>query len=72
MDVCAVGVGERGICAFPGCDAAAAAAEGKQGGLDPEGAEAVEEVSLAGYGAVVHVCVAQFADVDLRWSECEL
>jgi len=34
--------------------------------LDPQGAEAVEEVCLAGYGAVVHVCVAQFSDVDLR------
>jgi len=30
MDVCAVSVGERGIGAFPGCYAAAAAAEGEE------------------------------------------
>lgn len=65
MDVSAIGVGERGVCAFPGCYAAAAAAEGEEGRLDPEGAEAVEEVCLAGYGAVVHVCVSQFSDVNL-------
>jgi len=53
VDVGAVGVGEGGVCAFPGDDAAAAGAEGEGGGGDPEGAEAVEEVGLAGDGAVV-------------------
>jgi len=53
VDVGAVGVGESGVCAFPGDDAAAARAKEEGGGGDPEGAEAIEEVGLTGYGAVV-------------------
>lgn len=41
VDVDSVAVFEGRVCAFPGCDAAAAAAEGEGAGLDPEGSEAV-------------------------------
>lgn len=65
VDINAIVVRKGSVCAFPGGDAAAAAAETEKRGLDPEGAEAVEEVGLAGDGAVVHVRVGEFADVYL-------
>jgi len=57
-DVDAILVDESGVCAFPGRDAAAAATERDEGGVDPEGAEAVEEVGLAGDVGLRHVGVA--------------
>lgn len=67
VDVDAVLVGEvRGVGALPGGDAAAAVAQGEGRVGDVEGAEAVEEVGLAGDDGVVKVGVAQLADVDLE------
>lgn len=56
---------KRGVCALPRCDAAAAVPQRDQTRLDPGGAEAVEEVGLAGDFVLVKVCVAEFADVYL-------
>lgn len=64
VDVDAVAILKRRVCAFPRGDAAAAAAQGKQAGLDPCGAEAVQEVGLAGDFGIVNVGVAEFADVE--------
>lgn len=64
-NVDSVGVGEGRVGAFPGGYAAAAGAQGDGSAFDPGGAEAVEEVSLAGYFAVFDVCVSEFAYVDL-------
>lgn len=58
VDVHAVLVGEGGVCALPGRDAAAAVAEGEGGLGDVERAEAVEEVRLAGHDDVVEVGIA--------------
>lgn len=46
VDVDSVAVFEGRVCAFPGCDAAAAAAEGEGAGLDPEGSEAVCYIAI--------------------------
>lgn len=64
-DVDSVFVGESRVCAFPGCDAAAASAHQDLGGLDKGGTEAVEEVGLSGYGVIEEVGVAELANVDL-------
>jgi hypothetical protein len=53
VNVDAVFVGVGGVGAFPGRDAAAAAPQGDGRVGDPERAEAVEEVGLAGYYGVV-------------------
>lgn len=58
VDISTIMIYECSVCAFPGSDAAAAVAEGEERGLDPQGTEAVEEVCLSGYGAVVDVCVS--------------
>lgn len=65
-DVYPVFVGKGGcVCPLPGCYSPAAVAEEEMGGLQPGGAEAVQEVCLACDDAGVDVCVAVFADVDL-------
>ena len=65
VDVDAVRVGKGRVRAFPSSYAAAAGAQGEEGRLDPERAEAVEEIGLAGDDAVVDVGVAELADVNL-------
>lgn len=65
VDVDTVLVLKGRVRALPGCDPAAAAAEEDVTGLNPEGAEAVEEICLACDGGFVHVYVSQLADVDL-------
>jgi hypothetical protein len=65
MDVHPVLIGKRGVGAFPCRDTSSAAAKKKFGGFDPQGAESIEEIGLAGNDGLVHVGVAYFADVDL-------
>lgn len=55
VHVGAVVVRKRRVCAFPRRDAAAAAAQLQLRVLDPERAEAVEEVCFAGYCACGYV-----------------
>lgn len=68
-DVDAVLVGEGRVGALPGGDAAAAVAQRQRRVGDPGGAEAVEEVGLAGDDVVVEVGVSELADVELRCCE---
>jgi hypothetical protein len=72
MDVDTVLVFERGVGALLRRDASAASAKCHRGFGHPAGSKAVEEVGLACNLAVVHVCVSEFADVDLdggQWLE---
>ncbi len=64
-DVDTVFVGEGGIGPFPGGDTTTTAPEGDGGLRNPGSAEAVEEVGFSCYFAVLEVCVAEFADVNL-------
>lgn len=67
-DVNAVLVRERRVSAFPCGDAAAAVSERDGCLLHPCGSEPVEEVCLAGYLAILEVCISKLAYVDLRAS----
>ena len=64
-DVDTVFVGEGRVGAFPGRDAAAAAAQCDGRLLYPGGPEAVEEVRLAGHFSVLEVRVSKLTDIDL-------
>jgi hypothetical protein len=55
------------VSAFPSRDAAAAVAQCDEARVYVRGAEAVEEISLAGDFAFVEVSVSEFSDVDLIW-----
>lgn len=65
VDIRAVVVDEGSIRALPGGDTSAAAPELQFGGLDPQGAEAVEEVGLPADEGGADVGGTEFADVDL-------
>lgn len=66
VDVDAVFVPKCGVCALPRSDASTTASKGNGRLCHPARSKAVEEVSLSCYFTVIHVCVSQFANVDLR------
>lgn len=66
VDVNAVLVLVGRVGAFPSSDAATTAPKLDVAVLDPKRAESIKEVGLAGDDAVVHVSVADLADVNLR------
>jgi hypothetical protein len=58
MDVCTICVREGSVGAFPCCYATATTTEGEQRRLNPQGAEPIQEVCLAGDSAVVHIRIS--------------
>lgn len=69
VDVDTVLVLERGVGALPSRDASSAATKCDGRVCHPASAEAVEEIGLACDLAIVHVCVAELADVHLKDSQ---
>ena len=69
VDVDTVLVLERGVGALPSRDASSAAAKRDGRVCHPASTEAVEEIGLACDLAIVHVCVAELADVNLKDSQ---
>lgn len=65
VDVDAIFVLECSIGTLPGSDASATAPKSHGRFRHPAGSKAVEEISLPGDFTVIHVCVSQFANVDL-------
>ena len=68
-DVDTVLVLEGRVSTLPRCDTTTTASELDVGICDPARAKAIEEVRLATYDRLVHVSIAELADVDLTYAD---